>query len=434
MNEIIIGIVGLFVLLLVFSTGIEIASGMMIVGFIGFGLVRSFGSAFDLLSTDLFETLSSYGLTVLPLFVLMGQVAFSAGIAKRLYDAAYKFIGRVPGCLAISTILGATLFKAICGSSPATTATFSAVAIPEMDRYGYSRKLSTGTVATSGTLGVLVPPNITLIIYGFITNQSIGKLFLAALFPGLLIALLYSTIILCWCKINPSIAGRKGEKFPLKEKLKSLTDVFWPAVIFIVTIGGLMKGFFTPTEAGSVGAFAVILLTFFKRDLNFKGYINALGQALKIACMFLLIVAGSAMVGHFLAVTKIPLYAADWMGNLNINKYIIIAFILFLYNVGGSFVDDFAFMILVTPILFPAILKLGFDPLWFGIIVCIAVMIGGIIPPVAMNVFIVKKFTKASLGEIYSGTYPFLAGLIALTILLCIFPQIVLFLPNLLMP
>ena len=432
MNEVLIGILGVILLFALFLTGIEISFAMAIVGFLGFSYIVSLEAGLNLLSTDVFETFSSYGLTVIPLFILMGQIAFNAGMARRLYGTAYKFIGHIPGGLALATVVGATIFKAICGSSPATAATFASIGVPEMDKYGYARKLSTGVVAVVGTLGILIPPSVTLIIFGIITEQSIGRLFLAGLVPGLLIALSYVICIIGWCKINPSL-GPKGERSTLKEKIISLREIIWPVIIFLLVIGGLMQGFFTPTEAGSVGTFAVLLLCIVKRDIGFKGYRNSIIEALRTACMCLMLLAGSAIMGHFLVVTKIPILASDWIAGLHINRYIIIIMICIIYEIGGSFIEDLAFMILATPIFFPAAIKLGFDPIWFSIIICIVVMIGEVIPPVASLVFIVKNITNEPLGVIYKGVYPFLISLIICTILLFLFPQIVLFLPSQLM-
>jgi C4-dicarboxylate transporter DctM subunit len=432
MNEVIIGIVALFVLLMLFLTGIELGFAMAIVGFVGFGILKGFGSAYNLVAVDLFDVFTTYGFTVIPLFVLMGQIAFNAGIARRLYDAAYKFIGHIPGGLAMATVLGATSFKAICGSSPATAATFASVAVPEMDRYGYAKKLSTGIVASVGTLGILIPPSVTLIIFGIITEQSIARLFMAGILPGLLTAFFFMVIIYGWCKINPLI-GPKGERSSWSARLKSLPEVLLVVAIFLVLVIGLMNGFFTPTEAGSIGTMAVLILSIAKKDIDVKGYIKSLLESLRTACMVLTLIAGSTILGHFLAVTKIPIFAADWVAGLPINRYVIMIIVSLIYQLGGSFIDDLAFMILATPILYPVALKLGFDPLWFAMLVGLTVMIGVVIPPVASNVFVVKNITKVPMGVIYSGVYPFLISIIVVTILLFIFPGMATFLPNLFM-
>ena len=429
MNEVMAGIIGLFLVLALFFTGIELGFAMALVGFIGFSYVVSTKAALNLLAKDFFDVFSSYGFTVIPLFIIMGQIAFNAGIAKRLYDSAYKFVGHIPGGLAMATVAGATAFKAICGSSPATAATFASVAVPEMDRYGYSKKLSTGIVATVGTLGILMPPSVTLIVFGIITEQSIGKLFLAGLIPALIIAFFFVLIIFVWCRMNPAL-GPKGEKSSWKERIASLPEVLWVAIIFLVVIGGLMKGFFSPTEAGSVGTFAVLLFSLLKKDLNFKGFVKSIGESLRTSCMVLMLIAGSTILGHFLAVTKIPMIAADWIIQLNFHRDLTMILIALIFLLGGSFIDDLAFMVLATPIFFPVIIKLGFNPIWFGMIIGITVMIGVVIPPVAINVFVVKNITKVPFGVIYKGVYPFLISLVVCAILLFLFPQIALYLPS----
>ncbi len=429
MNEVVAGIIGLILVLALFFTGIELGFAMALVGFVGFSYIVSTKAALNLLAKDIFDVFSSYGFTVIPLFIFMGQIAFNAGIAKRLYDTAYKFVGHIPGGLAMATVGGATAFKAICGSSPATAATFASVAVPEMDRYGYSKKLSTGIVATVGTLGILMPPSVTLIVFGIITEQSIGRLFLAGLIPALIIALFFVLIIYGWCRINPAL-GPRGQKTRWKERIVSLPDVLWVGIIFLLVVGGLMKGFFTPTEAGSVGTFAVLLLALAKKDLSYKGFIKSVGESLRTACMVLMLIAGSTILGHFLAVTKIPMLAADWIIQLQFSPNLTMIIIALIYLLGGSFIDDLAFMILATPIFYPVIIKLGFDPIWFGVIIGITVMIGVVIPPVAINVFVVKNITKVPFGVIYKGVYPFLIGLVVCAFLLFLFPQIALYLPT----
>ena len=311
MNEITIGIIGLAVVLAFFLTGIELGFGMALIGFLGFSTIISTKAALNLLAKDIVDVFASYGFTIIPLFVLMGQIAFNGGIAKALYHAAYRIIGHIPGGLAMATVAGATAFGTVTGSAPATAATFASVAIPEMDRYHYSRKLSAGIVAVGGTLGSLIPPSITLIVYGMITEQSIGKLFLAATIPGLMISFFFMAIIYGMCKINPSW-GPKAERSTWKERWLSLKEVIWVLLIFIIVTGGMSKGLFTPTEAGSVGTMAVLLLSIGKRNINFQGFIKSVSESLRTACMVLMLIAGSTIFGHFLAVTKIPMIAADW--------------------------------------------------------------------------------------------------------------------------
>jgi len=433
MNEVTIGIIGLLVVLVLFLTGIELAFAMILIGFLGFGYLISWNAALNLLAKDFYDVLNSYGFTVIPLFVLMGQVAFNSGIAKRLFDTSYKFIGHIPGGLAMATVAGATAFKSICGSSPATAATFASVAVPEMDRYGYDKRLSTGIVATVGTLGILLPPSVTLIIYGIITDQSIGRLFLAGIFPGLLIALFFIGVIYGWCKMNPAV-GPKGERSTWGERIRSIPDVMWVVLVFFLVIGGILQGIFTPTEAGSVGTFLVLILTFIRRDLNLKGYVKSVVESIRTACMVILLIAGSTVLGHFIAVTKIPMITADWIVSLQVPSWIILLMIAVIYLIGGSFIDDLAFMILATPIFYPAIIKLGYNPLWFGILIGITVMIGVVIPPMAICVFVVKQITKTPFSVVYAGVYPFLISLAVGGIIVFLFPSIATWLPGRLMP
>jgi len=430
MSEVMIGIFALIVLLLLFATGIELGFAMALVGFVGFGYLNGFPSATSLLARDLFDVFSNYGYTVFPLFILMGQIGFNAGIAIKLYNAAHKFVGHIPGGLAMATVMGATGFKAICGSSAATSATFASVAIPEMDRYGYDRRLSTGVVATVGTLGVIIPPSVVLIIFGIITEQSIGQLFLAGMIPGLIIALFFLGIIYGWSKINPEVAPL-SERSTWRERFRTLPEVVWVCLVFVVVIGGIMLGYFTPSEAGAVGTFAVLLLAVITGGMRFKTYSRSLTEALRTAGMLLMLIAGSTILGHFIAVTGIPQATADWIVTLPVNRYVILILICLIYEFGGSFIDDMAFMILATPIFYPAVIKLGFNPIWFGIVIGVVVMIGVVIPPVAICVFVVKNITKEPMGRIYKGVAPFLISLGVVWALLLLFPQLALWLPSL---
>jgi C4-dicarboxylate transporter DctM subunit len=429
MHESTVGVIGLVVLLLFFLSGIEMAYAMGIIGFIGFATLVSFKAAMNLMAKDFFAVFSSYAFTVVPLFVLMGSIAFNAGIASRLYTFSHRLVGHVAGGLGLATIVGVTIFKAICGSSVATTATFAAIAIPEMDRYGYAQKFSTGIVAVAGSLGILLPPSVTLIIFAMITELPIGKLFMAGLFPGLVLAVLFAAVIICWGKINPNI-GPKSKKFSWKERCDAFPAVMLPMVIFALLIGGLMAGFFTPTEAGSVGALAVLLFALAQGLIDRVGILRSIVESLRTSCMMIMLIASSTLLSHFVAVTGIPEATADWLTNLHVHHHIIMIMIFLVYLIGGSVIDDMAFMILATPIFYPTIIQLGYDPLWAGIVICLTVVVGGVIPPVAINVFIVKNITEVPTATIYSGVYPFLISLAVLLVLIFIFPQICLYLPS----
>jgi tripartite ATP-independent transporter DctM subunit len=432
MSEITTGCVALIVLLFLFFTGLELPFCMILVGLAGFSYLVDLQAAMHMMAKDIYDVFVSYGYTVFPLFIFMGQIAFVSGIAKKLYDSAYRFVGHIPGGLAVATVGGATAFKALCGSAVATAATFSSLAIPEMDRYGYSKTLSTGLVAIVGTLGCLIPPTIFLIIYGLITEQSIGALFLAGIIPGLIIALFFILTIFGWAKLNPSLAPA-GARSTWKQRITSLPEVVIVLAVFILMIMGLLKGFFTPTEAGSVGTMVLLLMVVVRRQLTFKAYVKAIGDALRTACMILMLIAGSSILGHFITITNIPQLLADWATNLPLNRNIVVVIICFVYLIGGSFIDDLAFMILATPIFYPVVQKLGFDPIWFGIMMAITVMIGIVIPPVASNVFIVHKLTNTPMSTVYKGVAPFLGAIVVFAVLLFAFPQLALFLPHYLM-
>ena len=430
MNETTTCILALVFLLALFATGIELGFAMALVGFLGFAYLNGFSAALTLLGGDLFEAFTNYGYTVFPLFMLMGQIGLNAGIAQRLYGSANKFIGHIPGGLAMATVVGAAGFKAICGSSTATAATFASVAIPEMDRYNYDKRLSTGIVATVGTLGCMIPPSVVLILYGIITEQSIGKLFLAGIIPGLLIAAFFVVIIYAWAKIDPKVAPL-SERSTRKARIRSLPEIILVLMVFLLVVGGIMAGFFTPSEAAAVGVFALLILAFVRRDMSIKTYIKSVGETLNIAGMILMIIAGSVVLGHFMAVTNVPQKLADWVVTLPFNRYMVLIIICIIYELGGSFIDDLPFMILATPIFFPAVLKLGFDPIWFGIVIAIVVAIGVVIPPVAVCVFVVKNITGVPIGEIYKGVTPFLISLVLVWGLLFFFPGLALWLPSL---
>ena len=432
MSVALISLLVILLLFVLFLLGLGIGISMALAGFIGFAAIVNLQAALSLVANDTYTIFSSYGFTVIPLFVLMGQIGVGAGMAKSLYDSAYKFIGHVSGGLAIGTVMAGTAFKAICGSTVATTATFATIAVPEMDRYGYDKRLSTGTVATIGTLGAVFPPSVTLVIYGLLTETSIGKLFLAGMIPGLMIAFSFAVTLFGWCKINPKL-GPKGERSTWGARLKSLLPVSWVVAIFLLVVGGLMMGFFTPTEAGSVGTLAVLILAVAKRDITFEKFIASVKDSLVIACMVFVLLAGATILGHFFAITKMPVMVGEWLTTLPVPRIVIMIIIIFVYLIGGSFIEDLAFLILVTPIFLPIILKLGYDPVWFGIIVSVTCMIGIIIPPMAVNVFVVSGITKVPINTIYKGCYPYIVGMSICLLILLFCPQIVLWLPHLMM-
>lgn len=426
-----VGLIGLGVLILVLFSRMPVGFAMALVGVAGFSYVVSWNAGLRMLAKDFYSVFGSYSLTVVPLFILMGQVTFHAGISRRLFDAAYRFIGHLPGGLAVATVASCAGFAAICGSTNAAAATMATVALPEMKRYKYDMILGTGTVAAGGSLGILIPPSVIFIVYGILTEQSIGKLFVAGVVPGLLLSLLFVAAIFIWVTINPAIAPR-GPKASLSEKIASLKGVVETLVLFILVMGGLFLGFFTPTEAGAIGAGGSIILGLVSRRLVWKGIIQAVMESTRISCMVMVIVAGATMFGHFLAITRIPYALATWVSELPLPPGAIMAFIMFLYLLGGCFIDALALILLTIPIFFPVVMNMGYDPIWFGVVIVLITQMGVITPPVGVNVYVVSGVAReVPLQTIFKGALPFLLALILMALILIPFPQIALFLPGL---
>ena len=433
MNLVLVGIIGIVVLLLVlFFLGMPVGFAMAVVGFCGFCYVISFKAGLNMIGTDLWFTFSKYGLTVIPLFVFMGYLAFNAGIAERLYNVAYKWVGHWPGGLAIATIGADELFAAICGSNTATAATMGAVALPQMEKYNYDTRLSSGTVVTGGTLGTVMPPSVVIIVIGLQTEQSIAKLFLGGILPALLLGILFVLTILILCHLNPDF-GPPGPKTTFQEKLKSLPGVIEAIAIFILVMGGLFIGLFTPTEAGAVGVFCTFIVAIATRKLTWSGLVNSIVETLKISCMVFVLVTGAIIFGRFLAVTRIPFLVADFAASLPVSPYVILAFVLMIYLIGGCIMDALGFLVLTIPIFFPLGIALGFDPVWYSIILTMVTTLGAITPPVGVNIYVVKALApEIALGRIFKSVSYFLMACIVSIIMLIIFPQIVLFIPEML--
>jgi len=425
-----IGIIGIALMIAIFFSRMPVAYVMAIVGFLGFSHLTSFSAGLKLLSRDIYDVYSSYGLTIIPLFILMGQIAFNAGISRRLYDVAYKFLGRIRGGLAMATVCACTAFGAVCGSSPATAATMATVGLPEMKRYGYGDELAAGSVASGGGLGMLMPPSIVLIVYGILTQQSIGKLFIAGIIPALFITAWFILAVYVYCRIKPE-QGPKGDKFTVKEMFLSLKNLWETLAVFILVMGGLFGGFFTPTEAGAVGSFGVLLVAMVRRQLTWKGFVKSLYETLRTSCMVLLLIAGAVIFGHFLAVTRIPFSIAGWVGGLDLPRWAVMAMIIFVYLIGGCFIDALALIMLTIPIFYPVVIQLGYDPIWFGVIIVLVTQMGVITPPVGINVYVVNGIAVGiPLEKIFKGIFPFLFALIVGTGFMVAFPQIIMFLPN----
>jgi tripartite ATP-independent transporter DctM subunit len=435
MSPTLIGIIGILVMILLFLTRMPVAYVMAMIGFVGFSTMVSFRGGLNLLAKDFYEVFSNYDLTTIPLFILMGQLAFSSGISRRLYDTAYKFLGSIRGGLAIATVSACTAFGAVCGSSAATAATMATVGLPEMKRFRYADELSAGSVASGGGLGMIMPPSVVLIIYGILTEQSIGKLFVAGILPAILVTILFIITISIWCAFVPE-QGPSGETFSWKVRLQSLLDLGETLAVFALVMGGLFFGLFTPTEAAAVGVFGVLLASLLHRQLTWPAFKDALFETLRTSCMVMMLIAGATVFGKFMAVTRIPFNIASWIGGFDLPPVVVLGMVVMVYFLGGCFMDSLALVMLTVPIFFPLILQIGYDPIWFGIIIVMVTEMGVITPPVGINVYVVYGVARGLPGglrleSIFKGILPFLAAVVIGIVIMMIFPQIIIYLPNL---
>ncbi|MBM3142672.1 MAG: TRAP transporter large permease [Chloroflexi bacterium] len=431
MSPVVIGIIGIVALVVVFLLRMPVGFAMAFVGLVGFSLLVSPEAGLNILARDVFQTFSSYSLTVIPMFVFMGCIASASGISRRLYEASYSLLGRLRGGLAIATVAACAGFAAICGSTNATAAAMGKVSLPEMKRYHYDDSLAAGSVAAAGTLGILIPPSTIFIVYGIMTEQSIGKLFIAGVFPGLILAGLFIITVSLVCWRNPSLAPA-GTPTGWKEKIEGLAGVIETLVLFALVIIGLFLGWFSPTQAGGAGTAGALLIGLVRGQLSWQGFLSAVKDSLRITCMVMVIVAGAIVFGHFMAVAKIPLILADWVVSLPLPSMAIMGVIIIIYIIGGCFMDSLAMITLTVPIFYPVVVALGFDPIWFGVIIVLVTEMGVITPPVGVNVYVIKGIAEdVPLETIFKGIFPFLAALIVMVAILMLFPQIATFLPSL---
>jgi C4-dicarboxylate transporter DctM subunit len=431
MSPVTTGLVGIGVLLVLFLLKMPVGFAMGFVGVVGFAYLADPGPALSLLAQDIFEQYSSYPLSVIPMFILMGTFAFASGISRRLYETAYSWVGQLRGGLTIATVLACAGFAAICGSTAATAATMGKIALPEMKKYRYDSTLAAGTVAASGTLGILIPPSTILIVYGILTEESIGKLFIAGVLPGILLSLAFVATVVILCLRNPRL-GPPGERTSWRQKMEAATGIIEAVLLFLLTIGGLFLGWFSPTQAGAIGAGGALLIGLGRRQLSWKTFFEAAKEGLRTSCMVLVIITGATIFGHFMAISTIPFALADWIKNLPIPPVALIGVIIFLYFIGGFFMDSMALVVVTIPIFFPVVMQLGYDPIWFGVIIVLVSEMGVITPPVGVNVFVIKGIAPdVPLYVIFRGIFPFLIALILMTALLVVFPEIAMLLPNL---
>jgi len=430
MEPVTIGLIGIACLFLLFALRMQIGFSMALVGFLGFSILGSFKSGFSLLGMESFKVAASYGLTVIPLFILMGQFANYSRMGFEIYQTVYRWIGFLPGGLSIATVGACACFAAISGSSLATAATFGTVALPEMKRFKYADSLATGCIAAGGTLGILIPPSTVMVVYGILTQQPIGTLFIAGVLPGLLLTGLFMATIYIMTRLRPGL-GLPGPRFTLKEKVTSLKDTGGILSLFLLVIGGLYVGWFTPTEAAGVGAFGAFLITALKRRLTWKNLGTSLEETTKTTAMVFAIIIGASIFGYFLTVSQIPHQLSSWVVDLGVNRYVVMAITILIYIVLGCFMEGLAIMILTIPVLYPMVIGMGFDPIWFGVIITLVMEMSLITPPVGMNVFIISGIARdVPMYTIFRGVLPFFVAMLVCIVLLIIFPEISLFLPG----
>jgi len=423
----IIGFVALFTLMLL---RVPVGMAMGLVGVCGYSYIAGSGPALKLIGQTSMRTVTDYTFGVIPMFMLMGAFVSVSGVSRELFRAANAFIGHLRGGLGMATVIACGGFAAICGSSVATAATFSSVAYPEMRRFGYPQSFSTGVIAAGGTLGAMLPPSTVLAVYAILTQQDIGKLFMAGIIPGLLAMAMYVMTIFMIVKVKPDWLPR-GPATTWTERFAGLKDVWAPLLLFVFVIGGLYGGFFTPTEAGGVGASGAFLLGVLRGKLDRAGILEALLSATRTAAAVFTVLIGALIFGYFLTITQTPQKLTGFLTELGLGPYGVLALIMLMYLVLGCLMDAMAMIILTVPIIFPVIVQLGFDPIWFGIIIVMTVELGLIHPPVGMNVFVIKSVVHdVSFMTIFKGVIPFVLTDILRLIILIAFPIIALWLPG----
>lgn len=429
MSPLLISIIGIVGFLILISQAVPIAFAFAIVGFVGLFLIRGFDTGVFILGMSPFAWASAHSLIPMPLFILMGTFAFYAGISTDLYVVAHKWIGRFPGGLALATMAACAGFAACSGSSMAGAATMGTVAFPEMEKFKYNRSLSTACIATGGTLASLIPPSMGFILYGFLTETSIAALFIAGIIPGILLSGLFLLAIYVMCKRNPEL-GPRGPSYPWKEMVISLKGVWGMLVLFLLIIIGLYLGIFTPSEAGSIGAFGAFIIGIVRRRLTFSSILAATKESLLISCFIFTLLIGAMIFNTFLGTSGFSTVFSNWMTSLPLSPYVILAFILIIYIPLGMVMDVMAMTVLTIPVVFPVIVSLGFNPVWFGVLVIVMSEMAFITPPVALNVYVIHGMTKVPLEDIFRGVTPFVIMIAACVVILVVFPQISLFLPT----
>ena len=430
MNADVVAVAGFVILFVLMLLRVPVGMAMGLVGISGYALIAGGGPALKLIGQTSMRTVTDYTFGVIPMFMLMGAFVSVSGVSRELFRAANAMVGHLRGGLGMATVLACGGFAAICGSSVATAATFSTVAYPEMRRYGYPQSFSTGVIAAGGTLGAMLPPSTVLAVYAVITQQDIGKLFMAGVLPGLLAMTMYVLTIGVIVALRPKMLPARAAQ-PWRERVLALRDVWGSLVLFAFVIGGLYGGVFTPTEAGGVGAGGAFLLGVARRKLDRAGIRTALLQATRTAAAVFTVLIGALLFGYFLTITQTPQKLTEFLTSLGIGRYGVLALIMLMYLVLGCLMDAMAMIILTVPIIFPVITHLGFDPIWFGVIIVMTVELGLIHPPVGMNVFVIKSVVHdVSFTTIFKGVIPFVLTDIVRLVILIALPIIALWLPG----
>ena len=430
MSDTLIGVLGIAALFFFLFARMPVGMALLAVGFGGIWLIDGQRTAIATMSSETYSSITAYSLSIIPLFVLMGNMAGAAGYSQRLYEAAYAWIGRLRGGLASATVVGCASFAAVSGSSVATAVTIGKVALPQMKRFGYADGLATGSVAAGGTLGILIPPSTGFVLYAILTEESIGKLFIAGILPGILLSLLFVAVIMIVTTLKPS-EGPVGPSTDMRTKLMS-TFYSLPLVgVILVSIGGIYLGVFTPVEAAGVGATLVTVLALTTRAVRFSQVPSILIETVTMTAMLYLIIIGAHVFGPFLALTHIPETLALSLKEMGLGPYSTLLLILIGYIILGMFFDGLAMLVVTLPVVFPIITGFGFDPIWFGVVAVVVIEMGLITPPVGINVFVVKGVAaNVPMGVIFRGVLPFWFAMAVCLILLVLFPEIALYLPS----
>ena len=429
MSEYSVGMIGIVILILLLFSRMPIGFVLILVGFLGFSLIGGLKSGLGLLMTVPYQTGSFYPFSVIPLFLFMGELAGASGQSENLYRAIYKCIGPLRGGLAISTVAACAAFGAVSGSSIATAAIFGTVSLPEMRRYGYDLKLATGTVASGGTLAILIPPSLSFLLYGLLTGESIGKLFIAGFIPGIILAALLSAYIYVRCRLNPAF-GPPGPRTTLIDKLMSVKNTWVTALLFLVVIGGIWLGFFTPNEAAAIGALGSFIHFLLSGRFSWSKTFNALSSAVKASSMIFLIMIGATFFSYFLTLTKMPMDMTNSVVKLGFSPYIVLMALTVIYLFLGCILDSAGIIILPVPIVYPLIKTLGFNPIWFGVYFTVLIEIGLITPPVGLNVYVLAGVSNIPMETIFRGILPFFFIFLFFLLLLILFPHMALWLPS----